>query len=690
MRTLSTRSFWDRLTDRDTPKRRVRIEALRRELVAILDERRVIDEYAARRIYSRDMVELPVWLERLLFRTTPHLVLQPMTMQEISRACEVARRHDIPVIPRGIGSWAYGGAVPTIGGIVFDLSLMDGVDAPDPAAGTVTVDAGARFGVVDETLSAQGLTLAVSPSNRMATVGGWVATGGYGVSATGRGHLRRWVQALDVITIDGAVRAVEAADPEFPLWFGSEGQYGFIARVRLKVLRRPVVSEPRLLYFARDEAALGYLSTLLELGIRPEHAKFLNADHMAAINAAHAFRRADPGPAHAVLDERPAVLLHFSDLPSIESFEAARGALAEPDGEAPLHAASYLWHERFHPLRVQVLGPSMLAAEHLVSTADYPLYASRARSLAKRFGVTLFLEATPVLRDEGDHEMLSIASFKCDRRKGAQYGLYLLLVQMLNRIAVRLGARPYGVGIWNSPFFAHVHPRRAGRERIAMKRQIDPRGLLNPRKFNRVRTRFWNVPGFFFRPNVFKGFTDAALLLSRPLGRLARALGVAPIAERHPLDRWAAECTNCGNCVSVCPAYQVTQHEGTTGRQKLKIGLRALHGERIPKAESDRVFLCLYCNACTDICQTGIPLTESYRMIEDLLEAQNGKPMPAIETFVGGLGTNPRYLRLVGSEAFDSDVKRGRRRPPVAAGGAAVKPEDGARVEAAKERGDGR
>jgi len=695
-------SFLDRLRDRDTPERAEVVARLKEELSALLDEKRVFADYASRRMYSRDMVEVPVWLERVLFRTTPHVVVQPRTADEVRKVCEVSRRFKLVVIPRGIGSWAYGGAVPTTCGIVFDLSLMDqigeitpgggngngngnghatgkaaaGTTATDVTTAVIEVDPGARWGMLDEHVSACGFMLPVTPSNRMATVGGWIATGGYGLAATGRGHIRRWVHAIEVVTIDGEVTRLEEGSDDFDIWFGSEGQYGFITRVWLKLLTRTLVSEPTLLTFESDDDAIIFIRGLLAKGIRPEHAKYLDAAHMKAVNEAHSYRDSArkaniAHKAHKIVPEEPAVLLHFADTETLKAFDGARDALPKAKSESPLHVASYLWNERFHPMRVQVLGPSMLASEHLIPLDNYLEFIRRARGLASRFGIALLLEATPVLGDKagaGNDDLLSIVSFACDRRRPLRYAFLLLLVQMLTRGGVRPGGRPYGVGIWNVPFFSSVNPKELGRDRLAAKRRFDPNGMVNPRKTYSTRTRFWNIPGIFFRPAIFKGLTDTMLAISGLIGQIARAAGVGPIPAKSPIERWAAECTNCGNCVAVCPAYQVTEHEGTTGRQKLKVGLRALHGWEVTKEQSDWVFQCVYCNACTDICQTGIPLTEAYEEIEKLLEKLHGKPTEKINAFVGSLGTNERYLRLIDSEIFESDPIRGERRTTVQRG----------------------
>ena len=78
--------------------------------------------------------------------------------------------------------------------------------------------------------------------------------------------------------------------------------------------------------------------------------------------------------------------------------------------------------------------------------------------------------------------------------------------------------------------------------------------------------------------------------------------------EEFDLARAVDDCTYCGNCISVCPAYTVTGHEQTTARGKLFLASRFLAGEEVEKSESDWAFHCTLCAACADVCQTEIPL----------------------------------------------------------------------------------
>ena len=69
-------SVWDTLADRDTLARKSQIAALRAKLQTRLGSAaRVIDSFSERNLYSRDLGDLPKWLEKAFFRTTPQLVV---------------------------------------------------------------------------------------------------------------------------------------------------------------------------------------------------------------------------------------------------------------------------------------------------------------------------------------------------------------------------------------------------------------------------------------------------------------------------------------------------------------------------------------------------------------------------------------------------------------------------------------
>src|SRR3989339_423849 len=127
--------------------------------------------------YRQDLnVDLPPLIRDLLLNSKPDLVLQPTTEDQISKIFALARKNRIPLTVRGAGTWGYGGAVPTQGGILIDLGLMDGIQV-DPKNLEVTVGPGSRFIAIEEALEQHGLRLLSLASGKGGSLIGWLATG---------------------------------------------------------------------------------------------------------------------------------------------------------------------------------------------------------------------------------------------------------------------------------------------------------------------------------------------------------------------------------------------------------------------------------------------------------------------------------------------------------------------------------
>ena len=88
-----------------------------------------IDDPEKLEYYRTDLnVDLPPLIRDLMLRSLPDLILQPTSEEHLLELFAFAREHKIPLTLRGAGTWGYGGAVPTRGGILIDLSLMDTIE----------------------------------------------------------------------------------------------------------------------------------------------------------------------------------------------------------------------------------------------------------------------------------------------------------------------------------------------------------------------------------------------------------------------------------------------------------------------------------------------------------------------------------------------------------------------------------
>ncbi|MFQ6093236.1 MAG: FAD-binding protein [bacterium] len=652
--------FFNNLVDRDTVRQKALIRGLKDELARELPAgKNIIDESEVRRLYSRDLAEVPPLIEKLLFRTNPLLVVQPATEEDVVKILRFAQRHRLPVFPRGIASWGFGGATPTASGIVIDFSPMDGIYGIGGRGATIQVEAGARWGVIDQILEPEDLSLAVYPSNRFSTVAGWLSTGGFGLNSFKYGHVSNWIESIEVATPTDGLSVLHSGDDEFDLLFGAEGQLGMITKVTLKVVPRPS-SFPHLLYCAAFSEAITFIKALIEEKCTPAHIKFMDRSLMRQFNQTWQKKSlsAVPDTAQAggmtqerIVEEKPGLLLHFDEPAEREAFQQIKGQFPEMI-EAPGYVANYLWLERYSPLKVQVLGPSLLASELVLPLDSAAPFMAKAKVIGKRYGVDLLFEAH-LIKDGDESKVLMLTMFNCDRRKLLQYIVYLSLVPMITRLGIRSGGRPYGIGIWNVPFFASRFSPKRARRLLEFKRRVDPHNILNPRKFTAIRSRYGNIPAKIFQPLFFNTSMDLLLFLSPVIGQLLRPLGLGAIRKEAPwLEVISLECTNCGNCIAVCPAYQMTRHEGVVARSKLRLARRVVRGETVAERESNQAFLCTLCGACEEVCQTQLPLVEAWGELEKILEAQYGRPEEKIREFVDNLGGNPAYLKLIGSDPY--------------------------------------
>ncbi|MFQ6015332.1 MAG: FAD-binding protein [Anaerolineae bacterium] len=647
--------------------------SLKSQLKSLLSEKaRLFDNSSTRELYSRDLAELPTFVEKALFETRPHLVVQPGHSDDVRAIFAFAQEQGLAVVPRGIASTAFGAVIPTQGGILVDLAPMNKILAMEPLKKRVRLQAGVKWGDLEQVLRKEGLALATYPSSRYSTIGGWVATGGYGINAFKYGHLGRWIQTLEVVHPDGTTRTWSRDDPEFQHYLGTEGQMGIITAIRLRVRERPRGSFSHLLYFDSVEETFEFILALIGEAPEVAHVQYLEQARMVIINRLYRERYGgtdfgELSRAEGIVEEKHALLIHVDDPDDEDAFVAFLKALGSIR-EAERYVAGYLWAQRFFPMKAQRLGPTLLASQLVTPLEAAPRLVESASQLGRQFGVTVMTEAYILKSDEG-YRVLVMPGFTCDRRR-LSYFVCLLLVSMITRLGIRMGGRPYSGGIWNGPFLES----RYGQERLAelrdYKKRVDPYSLLNPGKFPTIKSRFYNLPGLMFGSRLFRLGMDLSLLAAPLLGPLVRRLNVTTFSaggggkdlpslwgepqsdERSgpfPLGEVALRCTGCGDCLAVCPAYLITQDETVIARSKLRLALKLLNGQGTTKLESDRAFLCLYCGECQAVCQSNLPLLQAYEALEEKLAEKHGRPDRLIHDFVVEVEGRPDYHEFVGT-----------------------------------------
>lgn len=605
----------------------------------VAGEIKIIDKPEEKEMYSHDIGDLPSLMSAAFFDIQPSFVVQPKSVAEIRKVLIFANENKIPVIPRGAASWGFGGVIPTKGGIVIDLSPFRKILYLNKPQKTVTVEAGARWSDIDVIAKKEGLCLMTYPSSKFSTVGGWIATGGYGINSFRYGHLTKQVVSITVVTPSGESRKLTPNDPDFEYFVSTEGVFGIIVEVNLKLRDVPEASYPHLLYFAGDAAAFNFIGDFVAL----RHAKWLNPNAIRFLDSVHL------GDINEIMHgeifkKKSAVLLEFD---STEANNAFLKFMKEPETagteEAPNYAASYLWNERLFGMKTKRLGPTILASECIIPIAVAARFIEKAKALGLRFGVEIFIDS--YVLDEKNTLMMT--NFLCDSRK-RKYYINLPLTMMITQTAVSLGAEPYGLGIWNASFIDALYSGARKKELAAFKTKIDPNNLMNPGKFFRIESKWFNIPAAVFNPAFFRFSMKLLVWFSPLVGRMATLImGKDKKVDSLDFELTTHACAKCGNCMAVCPAYLVTKNEELTAKGKIALAKKLTEGRDVTREEAENVFMCMHCRACESICQTNLELMMLWDALEKRMEGKVGRPEEKIVEFLKQVDSSPEYWEMV-------------------------------------------
>ncbi len=247
-------------------------------LARLGDVCRVVVEPDALDTASRDWWPLAmIWAADGTPVTRPAAVARPTTTSAVAavlRVCDDAR---IPVTAAAGRSGVCGASMPVHGGVVLDLTDIEGIIAVDDAALVLDVRAGTFGAPLEATLRAEhDVTLGHWPQSiDLSTVGGWLACRSAGQMSTRYGKIEDMVVGLDVVLADGRVvhtggapRA--AVGPDLTqLFVGSEGTLGIITGARLRVHPAPPAEVRAAFRFGRFPDGLDACRRILRRGATP-------------------------------------------------------------------------------------------------------------------------------------------------------------------------------------------------------------------------------------------------------------------------------------------------------------------------------------------------------------------------------------------------------------------------------------
>jgi len=192
---------------------------------------------------------LPDWIALRSGRIPffPDGVARPGSRAEVRELLGWAARHKAAVIPYG-GGTSVTGQINVVGDrptLTVSLAAMNRLTDLDAESGLAVFQPGVTGPFLESQLRARGFTLGHYPQSfEYSTLGGWAATRSSGQFSLGYGRIERLVAGLSVETARGELVCpafpASAAGPDLKeVFLGSEGRYGIITRVTVRISRLP-------------------------------------------------------------------------------------------------------------------------------------------------------------------------------------------------------------------------------------------------------------------------------------------------------------------------------------------------------------------------------------------------------------------------------------------------------------------
>ena len=229
-------------------------EGQRSELVSIVGEGYVLTDHDSRVLHAGGKSYPDIARRRLGdAQDAPDAIVLPGDAEQIAEVLAFAERAQLAVVTFGGGTSVVGGVEPLKGelsGVMsLDLRRMDALVALDVTNQLVRLQPGLRGPAAEALLNAEGYTLGHFPqSYEHASIGGYAATRSAGQASSGYGRSDEMITGLTMVTPRGrwqlGTGTRNAAGPDLlSLAIGSEGTLGVISEVTMRVHPVPRTAE---------------------------------------------------------------------------------------------------------------------------------------------------------------------------------------------------------------------------------------------------------------------------------------------------------------------------------------------------------------------------------------------------------------------------------------------------------------
>jgi glycolate oxidase len=228
-----------------------------------------------------------------LDKAPPSAVVFPTSAAQVVAIVKLANQYRVPFVARGAGTGLSGGALALEGAVIIEMSRMNKILEVDYVNQRAVVEPGLVNLHLSLAMAKAGYYYAPDPSSQgSCTMGGNVAENSGGPHTLKYGVTTNHILGLEVVLPDGEVVHFGGATLDTPgydltgLFVGSEGTFGIVTKVTVRILRSPEAWKTLLAVFATVEEASNAVSGIIGAGLIPAALEMMDHLTIQAVEAA--------------------------------------------------------------------------------------------------------------------------------------------------------------------------------------------------------------------------------------------------------------------------------------------------------------------------------------------------------------------------------------------------------------------
>ena len=458
-------------------------------LAAIVGDRYVLTDPADVEPYLIEQRDL--WHGKAL------CVVRPASTAEVSAVLKLCHETSTPVVPQGGNTGLVGGQVPDASGtqVILSLNRMDKVREIDTASNTMTVEAGLQLIRVQEAADSADRLFPLSlASEGSCTIGGNLSTNAGGTAVITYGTARDLVTGLEVVLADGRVMStlskLKKDNTGYDLkhlFMGAEGTLGIITAAVVKLFPKPRSRETAFVGLADPHKATAFLTLAQEMAgsdvktfeLMPRIGIEFMLKHCAAT-------REPMGTAHRwyVLVELATQLetgLSETMLALLER-AAENGLIEDAVVAASIEQRRYFWRVRELLAEAPKYEGGSIKHDICVPVSKVAVFLDEAFEVCERMIPGSRLVPFGHLGDGNIHTNLSQP---VGADKDEFYARWVEVNAAVHAIVAKYQgsiSAEHGIGVLKRDLLPAVKDPVAMEVMRALKKTLDPKGLLNPGK----------------------------------------------------------------------------------------------------------------------------------------------------------------------------------------------------------------